>query len=283
MDVAAYLETKRQLIDEALEKVFDNWREPPKLLLDSMRYAVFSGGKRIRPILTLATFEAINGSKNRLWILPFACGIELIHTFSLINDDLPCMDNDDWRRGKPTLHKVFDETTAILAATALLIKAYELFSASEAPATTRLRAIQTISEVIGASGIVAGQLMDIKTNSQSQRLNPKLVSKIALKKTAEFIAASIKIGAMIAQASEREISELWRAGIELGMLFQITDDILDAKTDKKNQPTLVKLYGLTGAQARAKSYARNAKQKFIQVGKRFMPLVLITDWVAKRK
>jgi geranylgeranyl diphosphate synthase, type II len=277
MDLVHFFEEKRRLVNTALEKVLGNRNEIPKALFDAMSYAVFGGGKRIRPILTLTSFEVCKG-KNLSWILPFACGIELIHTFSLINDDLPCMDNDDWRRGKPSLHKAFDEATAILAAMALFAKAYELFSESKAPSNKKIRAINDISKAIGGSGIVAGQIMDIK----DKVTNIRLLNKIQRKKTAEFIAVSIRVGAIIAGANEEIIMRLGQAGTDLGMLFQITDDMLDAQQDKDNQPTFIKIYGLEQTQRIAKNYRQRTIQKFAKLGKRFSPLVQITDWISKR-
>lgn len=278
MDLKNYLAKKRELVNKALAKEFAQFGKMPKVLYDAMHYAVFSGGKRIRPILTLATFESCNG-ENLSWILPFACGIELIHTFSLINDDLPCMDNDDYRRGKPTLHKTFNETVAILAANGLFAKAFELFSRSKAPPLRRIRAIRDIAKIIGAEGIIAGQYKDI---SQERTIVRKEIYQIHQKKTAEFIAIAIKTGAVIAGASDDKIKKLYQAGIDLGMLFQITDDILDTLQDKANQPTFVKIFGFDQAKAIAEKFAKKASQKFLTLGKRFIPLWAITDWIAKR-
>ncbi|MEO0093019.1 MAG: polyprenyl synthetase family protein [candidate division WOR-3 bacterium] len=277
MNIENYLAMKRQLVDKALEKEFGKFDQIPRVLYRAMHYAVFSGGKRLRPILTLMAFEACNG-KNPSWVMPFACGIELIHTFSLINDDLPCMDNDDWRRGKPTLHKAFDETTAILAGAALFAKAYELFCQSQAPPIPRLRAIAAISRVIGSNGIVAGQILDIKNPTPSL----VLLKRIHRKKTAELIAVSIQIGAIIAGAKEMVTKQLWSAGVDLGMLFQITDDILDAEQDKASQPTFVKRYGLERAKIFARQYARRAQGKFSMLGSCFTKFNLIADWIANR-
>lgn len=277
MDLVRFFEAKHRLVNSALAKEFSSKDGIPPQLFKAMRYSTFSGGKRIRPILSLTTFEACKG-KNLKLILPFACGIELLHTFSLINDDLPCMDNDDWRRGKPTLHKAFDETTAVLASSALFAQAFELFAKSKAPPIRRIRAISDIAKTIGAEGIIAGQIMDIKGKVSNL---PKL-KKIQLKKTAEFIAVSIKTGAVIAGVKENIIKKLWQAGIELGMLFQITDDILDAKQDKANQPSIMKFYDLSRVKRIAQNYASKAMQKFSTLGKRFEPLIQITDWVLQR-
>ena len=281
MELAYFFEEKRRLVNKALTKEFSKPDSIPPQLFAAMRYSVFSGGKRIRPILSLTAFEACNG-KNLNWILPFACGIELLHTFSLINDDLPCMDNDDFRRGKPTLHKAFDETTAVLASSALFAKAFELFTQSKAPPIRRIRAISDIAKTIGAQGIIAGQIMDTLKNPKSRIPNPESIRLIHRKKTAEFIAVAIKTGAVIAGAKENIIKKLWQAGIELGMLFQITDDILDAKQDKNYQPSFMKFYDLKQAQKIAQDYAVKAKQKFTSLGNRFEPLIQITDRILKR-
>jgi geranylgeranyl diphosphate synthase type II len=281
MELAYFFEEKRKLVNRTLAKEFSRPDNIPSQLFKAMRYSIFSGGKRLRPTLSLTTFEACKG-KNLNWILPFACGIELLHTFSLINDDLPCMDDDDWRRGKPTLHKAFDETTAVLASSALFAKAFELFANSKVPAIRRIRAISDIAKTIGAQGIIAGQIMDTQGNSKFKSQKSKSIKLIHRKKTAEFIAISIKTGAVIAGAKENIIKKLWQAGIELGMLFQITDDILDAKQDKVHQPSLMKLYNLSDAKRIADKYASKAKQKFLSLGKRFEPMIQITDWILKR-
>jgi geranylgeranyl diphosphate synthase, type II len=276
-----FFEEKRRLVNRVLTKEFSRPGQIPPQLFTAMRYSVFSGGKRLRPILCLTTFEACNG-KNQNWVLPFAVGIELLHTFSLINDDLPCMDNDDWRRGKPTLHKAFDETTAILASSALFAKAFELFATSKAPAMRKLRAISDIAKTLGAEGIIAGQMLDIQKNPKSKFRNPKSILLVHRKKTAEFIAIAIKTGALIAGAKENTTKTLWRAGIELGMLFQITDDILDAKQDKTDRLSLLKFYDLNQAKKIAQNYATKARYKFLSLGNRFEPLAQITDWVLQR-
>ncbi len=281
MELTYFFEKKHQLVNKALAKEFSKQDNIPSQLFKAMRYSIFSGGKRIRPILCLITFEACNG-KNLNWILPFACGIELLHTFSLINDDLPCMDDDGWRRGKPTLHKAFDETTAVLASSALFAKAFELFANSKAPAIRRIRAISDIAKTIGAQGIIAGQIMDTQGNSKFKIQNSKSIKLIHQKKTAEFIAVAIKTGAVIAGAKENIIKKLWQAGIELGMLFQITDDILDAKQDKARQTSFLKFYGLNEAKRIAQGYALKAKQKFSSLGKGFEPMIQITDWILQR-
>uniref|UniRef100_A0A7C6EBS9 Polyprenyl synthetase family protein n=1 Tax=candidate division WOR-3 bacterium TaxID=2052148 RepID=A0A7C6EBS9_UNCW3 len=278
MNLIDYLAEKQKLVNKALAKEFESFGKMPKVLYDAMHYAVFSGGKRIRPILVLATFEACNG-KNLSWILPFACGIELIHTFSLINDDLPCMDNDDYRRGKLTLHRAFDETVAILAANGLFAKAFELFSQSAAPPLRRIRAISDIAKVIGAEGIIAGQYDDI---CQGKSILRNKVYQIAQKKTAEFIAIAIKTGAVIAGTNEERIKKLYQAGIDLGMLFQITDDILDASSDKAQKPTFVRIFGEGQAKMMATKLAKRTRQRFSLLGKRFFWLQAITDWIAKR-
>jgi len=279
MDVEIFFAEKRRLVNKALKNELERKGDVPQKLFDAIHYAVFSNGKRLRPILALTAFDACQG-KDLSWILPFAVGFELIHTFSLINDDLPCMDNDDMRRGKPTLHKAFDETTALLAAMAIFAKAYETFCKSKAPPNRKIQAINYISRIIGADGIVAGQMMDVHLKPDD--LDLSRLKRIQRKKTAEFIAVVITTGAIIAGAKKDRIRLLWQAGIDLGMLFQITDDILDTRQDKENQPTLVKLCGLNQARTIAEHYAKRARHKFSALGEKFKPFILITDWVAKR-
>jgi geranylgeranyl diphosphate synthase, type II len=229
-------------------------------LNQAMRHSLFPGGKRIRPLLSLMTYRACRG-KSPSAILPFACGIELIHTFSLIQDDLPSMDNDQERRGKPTLHIAFGEAVALLASDALFSRAFELFSVSTAPAGRRLTAIREIARAVGPEGIVAGQLEDItaemsnvkcQMSNARKNSNAKRLQRIHLLKTARLIAVSLMTGGIIAGARAETVRTLDRAGVALGMLFQITDDLLDA--GERAPLTCVSLYGATKARLHARRY-----------------------------
>lgn len=252
----------------------------PKILYQAMHYSVFNGGKRIRPILCLASYNAccLNTNSQQLTtILPFACGIEFIHTFSLIQDDLPSMDNDDLRRGKLSLHRAFNEGIALLSADALFALAFELFAEAQIDDTKKNRAIAELAKICGPTGLVAGQVLDIMKQKQEiiSKGTPvsgkqELINKL---KTAELIAGSMKIGAIVAGAKENSVCKLEKAGTYLGLLFQTTDDIID-----KNQKPKVKNQKFQG-----EKYAEQAKKIFSSLGAKFDWFILFTDYLQKRK
>ncbi len=288
-EIADLLDEKRRVVEEALKSCFKEKKSPEKLY-KAMAYSVLSGGKRIRPILTLLSFERCGG-RDISQILPLACGIEFLHTFALIQDDLPSMDNDDLRRGKPTLHKATDEATAILASDALFSSAFELFSKMEIAESERVRVIQEITQAIGPDGVVGGQVIDL---DQEKDFNPKTLRHLHYKKTARLIAASIKCGAILAKAPQRTIKILERGGVYMGMLFQITDDILDVVSNEKtlgkrtqkdmvqNRLTYPGIYGLDRTKVWAMGYAKRAKGYFALLGEPFEVFQDITDYILTR-
>jgi geranylgeranyl diphosphate synthase type II len=284
IDFVTYLKRKRELVDAALGNYFAD-RNP---FFDTMYYSV-DGGKRIRPILAIASYEC-NGGLDADRIMPIACGLELIHTYSLIHDDLPAMDNDDLRRGKASAHKKYNEATAILSGDGLFAYAFELFSMGEA-CEEKIKVVNAVSDAIGPKGVVYGQVLDTSAHDE---VHPKLLRSIHLNKTAKFIAVSIKAGAIMAGAAEHRIEELYRAGLCLGMLFQYTDDILDivgkkgelGKTPGKDQAsgkiTAVAIYGIDGARFRAGRYAVQAKRRFSECGADFDVFVELSDFILNR-
>ncbi len=285
MNIENYLAEKKELVDNALKGYFSNHNP----FFEIMYYSL-DRGKRIRPILAIASYEA-NGGTDVNKIMGIACGLELIHTYSLIHDDLPAMDNDDFRRGKASAHKKFGEAVAVLSGDGLFAYAYELFTEANDQLPERYRIVKEISEAVGPRGIVYGQILDIQKH---QIPDPRILRQIHLNKTAKFIALSIKVGAILAQASEDNIKLLHKAGLYLGMLFQYTDDILDVvgkkeklgKTPKKdiNQDKLTapRIYGLDGARLRAQKYAQLAKANFSKLGEQFAIFSEITDFVLNR-
>jgi len=284
IDIISYLQSKKELVDAALLKFFSD-RNP---FFDVMYYSVGSG-KRIRPILAIASYES-SGGRNIDEIMPIACGLELIHTYSLIHDDLPAMDNDDFRRGKASAHRKYDEATAILSGDGLFAYAFELFSMGD-NSPERLQVISTVSEAVGPKGVVYGQVLDI---AESQEPCPQTLRRIHMNKTAKFIAVSMKVGAIMARMSKIRLSALYDAGIYLGMLFQYTDDILDVvgkkgelgKTPGKDEAsgkiTAPAVYGIEGARFRAGRYAALAKQRLSFLGAEFNVLAKLTDFVLNR-
>ncbi|HLZ18665.1 MAG TPA: farnesyl diphosphate synthase, partial [Smithellaceae bacterium] len=224
----AYLKDRQKIVEEALVQYLPDEDTPPQDLNTAAHYSVFAGGKRIRPILCLAACEACGGDiKNAM---PVGCALELIHTYSLIHDDLPAMDNDDFRRGKPTCHKVFGEALAILAGDALLTEAFVLISRSEKiriPAERRLAIISEIARAAGFSGMVGGQAMDLR----AEKIEPDFegLEDIHRRKTGALIVASVKTGAIVAGAGSQKISALTLYAGHIGIAFQIADDILNVE------------------------------------------------------
>ena len=280
------LAADRRLIDAELRKALRFGRDVPARLALAMRYAVLGPGKRVRPMLALEAFRAAEG-RNLAAVLPFCTGIELIHTFSLIHDDLPSMDNDDFRRGRPSLHREFDEATAILAADGLFAYAFELFAEAPGPAERRLAAIRVICRAVGPSGMTGGQMMDItgEVRSKSKVQSPKSrVLETQRKKTAEFIAAAVVTGAILGGAAAAAQQKLRQAGLALGMLFQMTDDLLDSEqASEAGRATMVSTCGRTRTASRAESEARKAKRLFNGMGATYRLLAEFPELVLHRK
>lgn len=284
-DIIIYLRKKKELVDKALTDYFPD--ENP--FFDVMYYSL-AGGKRIRPILAISSYEA-NGGKNIDTIMPVACGLELIHTYSLIHDDLPAMDNDNLRRGRASAHRRYGEATAILSGDGLFAYAFELFSRGPDLAEQRLAVVRAVSEVVGPKGVVYGQVLDVSDDASPE---PRTLRSIHLNKTAKFIAVAVKVGAIMAAASSERIQALYEAGMYLGMLFQYTDDILDVtgekgklgKTPGKDEAsgkiTAPAVYGLAGARFRAERYAVLARKRFSRLEGDFSMLEKLTDFVLNR-
>ena len=222
------LEAYRHQIDSALDRFLPPESQRPKKLHQAMRYSVFSGlpgqgGKRLRPILTLGASELCAGKKEQA--LPAACAIELVHTYSLIHDDLPALDDDDFRRGKPSSHKAFGEATAILTGDALLTLAFEIIS-REMPGDLAGPLTLELARGAGSEGMIAGQAMDIEPDGKR---NLDLLRYIHRHKTGSLIATSVRMGAIAARAPEKSLEKLSSFGENLGLAFQITDDLLDVE------------------------------------------------------
>lgn len=228
--IAEYVKSRAILIDATLEAKMPSGKTRPVILHEAMRYSVFSGGRRLRPILCLAAAEAVGGSQEQ--VLVPACAIELFHTYTLIHDDLPAMDNDDERRGKPSSHKKFGEANAILAGDALLTLAFEWLA--ENPLLVR-----ELAQAGGSEGIIAGQVEDMA--AQRTSADKSLLEYIHLNKTAKLFRASVRIGVLAAGGSNTDIEALSEYAEKLGLAYQIVDDIEDA--DKDSQLSAVDVYG----------------------------------------
>jgi geranylgeranyl diphosphate synthase type II len=219
-----YLISRQKMVEDALQAYLPKPSVKPRTIHKAMRYSIFAGGKRLRPILCLAVAECCGGEAAAA--LPLACAVECIHTYSLIHDDLPCMDNDDLRRGMPTSHKVFGEAIAVLTGDALLTFAFEL--AAQVPGWPRYSLKDVIRELAIASGsrsLIAGQVLDLE--SEGKRVSLPLLRFIHESKTAALLRATIRLGAMSANATPTRLHSLSDFGMALGLAFQVIDDILD--------------------------------------------------------
>lgn len=229
MDLNAYLALQAERINAALDRLVPPETEPPESIHKAMRYSLFAGGKRIRPVLCLAAFEAIRGSAmagdTDVAMAP-ACALEMIHTYSLIHDDLPALDNDDLRRGRPTNHKVFGEAMAILAGDSLLTHAFQVLAQAALSDAQRVRLVEELATASGTvRGMIAGQVHDIE--GEKQKPTAELLDRIHRAKTGALLRASVRFGAIAAGASEAQYDALSGYGEHVGLAFQIVDDLLD--------------------------------------------------------
>jgi len=272
LNLDTYLFNQSQKIVRALETFLPKKSERPSSLHEAMRYAVLSGGKRIRPILALASCNAVGGKEKD--VLPSACAIELIHSYSLIHDDLPCMDDDDTRRGKPSCHKKFGEALALLAGDALLTLAFQVLSSQDPKNSKRnLEITRGVAEAVGSSGMIGGQVADLE--AQGKEVDLPTLEYINIHKTGALIAVSLKCGALAGGGTAQEVQALMRYGQYAGLLFQIVDDILDGEGYAKS-------IGISEAREEAKRLCGRAKDTLKIFGKKGEPLARIADFVLKR-
>lgn len=290
----SYLKEKKLLVDRALEECLPGEDNFPEIIFQSVRYSMFAGGKRLRPILCLASAEAVGGDSLRL--LPVACALEMIHTYSLIHDDLPVMDDDDYRRGRLTNHRVFGEDMAVLAGDALLTEAFHLLArketASHFPPDKILCAISEIARAAGIFGMVGGQVADIQ--AEGKAADPKVLEFIHRHKTGEMIRVSVITGALLGGADDNSIKRLEKFGGNIGLAFQITDDILDIEGDRDilgkatgqdavfNKMTYPFLMGVEQARQKAKYHLEEALADLSGFDERAEPLRLIAKFVVER-
>ncbi len=294
--IAEYLQEKQALVETALMgAVSGQYKEKAKILCDAMEYSLLAGGKRLRPVLFLTTLEAFG--KEIETYLDFACGLEMIHTYSLIHDDLPAMDNDDLRRGKPTSHKVFGENFAILAGDGLLTHSFaKMLSVAEnlpkddLPAL--LAAVREVSFSAGLSGMVTGQALDISAEGKVISLDD--LREIHRYKTGALFACAVVSGGILGGANEEELQALRYFSDAFGVAFQIVDDILDVVgdeeklgkpigSDAKNQkPTYPYFLGLNGARSAAKTATERAMAALAPLGERGEKLKSLTGYLLER-
>ncbi len=292
VQIKVYLQHRLETVNRALDSALPRASVAPPTIHRAMRYSLFAGGKRLRPILAIAGCEAVGGKIANG--LPSACAVEMIHTYSLIHDDLPCMDNDDFRRSKPTNHKVFGDGIAVLAGDALLTQAFEVIAKTKP--TSRHSTADFIEELALTSGslkLIAGQVADIE--GEGNPVSPAQLRWIHERKTAALITTSIRLGAMAGNATPAQLRSLTKFGHAVGLAFQIIDDILDAtqtteqlgktagKDAKADKATYPKILGLDGAQAEATKWTRTAFASLESFGREAEPLRAIGRYLLERK
>jgi geranylgeranyl diphosphate synthase type II len=285
---------RRALVDAALDGRLPPADEPPLTIHQAMRYSVFAGGKRLRPMLALFGCEAVGGTLEDA--MPAAVALEMIHTYSLVHDDLPAMDDDDFRRGRPTCHKVYGEAVAILAGDALLTQAFRVLAdpiATGVPAARRLQIVAEIATAAGSLGMVGGQTMDIQ--AEGETLEPATLLTLHAKKTGALLRASLRAGGLAGGADDAAMACLTGYGERLGLAFQIVDDILDIEGSsaemgkatgsdaRKHKATYPAVFGLEAARRDAARLLAEAREAVRPLGDGGVVLVALADFVERRR
>lgn len=292
MDINKYLSELRCAVDECLERLLPAESEEPPTIHQAMRYSVFAGGKRVRPILVLASGESLGGSRQTLFHL--GAGIEMMHTYSLIHDDLPALDNDDLRRGRPTCHKVFGEAIAILAGDALMTRCYQVLAElPDVSDSTRLAVIQEVAYATGTVvGMIGGQVVDLE--SEGKPISAPVLEYIHRSKTGALLTACMRCGALAAGANAAQLQALTEYGRKVGLAFQIVDDILDmtasseklgktpGKDQKVKKATYPALYGIEASRQKAQELISAAMEEIKKLGNRAEPLRALAQFVLSR-
>jgi geranylgeranyl diphosphate synthase type II len=294
MTLDARMETRRAQVERALDQWLPAATREPRRLHESMRYSVLAGGKRLRPVLLLEACAAVGGEEAHA--LPAACALELIHTYSLVHDDLPCMDDDDLRRGKPTNHKVFGEALALLCGDALLTHAFLLLAreqvAAGVPTAVAAEVAAIVAEAAGSGGMVGGQAVDM--GSERKSVGAETVEYIHRHKTAALLRAAVESGALLGGADPAARAGLTTYGAELGLAFQITDDLLDIESSEEalgkrprqdeqlDKATYPKVYGVARSRQLARQSVSRAKAALECLGANGAILSQLADHVVER-
>lgn len=292
MDLHSYLSQRQKIVDQALGRFLPKPTAKPQTLHTAMRYSLFAGGKRLRPVLCLAAAEACGGTTANA--VPSACALECVHTYSLIHDDLPCMDDDDLRRGKPTSHKVFGEGVAVLAGDALLTIAFEILA--QAKPTSRYSTSELVSELASAAGsrwLIGGQVVDLE--SEGKKLSPQQIRYIHQSKTAALLTACMRLGAMSANATALQLSRLTNFGKALGLAFQVIDDILDITQSSEKlgksagkdlaaqKATYPAVFGIERSRQEARRLTQQARNSIAGFSERGTVLLALADYLLARE
>ena len=292
MDINAYIAESKKFVDEYLERLLPPENQEPATIHKAMRHSVFAGGKRVRPILVLASGESLAGDRDVL--LNLGAGIEMMHTYSLIHDDLPALDNDDLRRGIPTCHKIFGEAMAILAGDALMTRCYQVLAdLPQIPDSTKVAIIREVAAATGTvNGMIGGQVVDLE--SEGKPVNPKMLEYIHASKTGALLRACVRSGALAAGAGTAELNSLTEFGGKIGLVFQIVDDILDVtssseilgktagKDEKVQKATYPALYGLEASRQKARQLVASAFEDIQVFGEKADVLRDLAQFVISR-
>lgn len=290
-DLSTYLKERQALVEAALDQSLPI--KAPETIYEAMRYSLLAGGKRLRPILCLASCELVGGTVEMA--MPTACALEMVHTMSLIHDDLPAMDNDDYRRGKLTNHKVYGDDIAILAGDGLLVYAFEVVATQtqNVPAPQVLKAIAHLAHAFGADGVVGGQVVDIQCEGKLDT-TVETLHFIHTHKTGALLEACVVCGAILGGASDEDVQRLSRYAQKIGLAFQIIDDILDitktqeelGKTAGKDlqaqKATYPSIWGLEESTRQAQVLIEQAKAELASFGNKALPLVSLADFITNR-
>ena len=290
-DLSTYLAGRRVQVEEALDRALAVTY--PEKIYEAMRYSLLAGGKRLRPILCLATCELTGGTLEMA--MPTACALEMVHTMSLIHDDLPAMDNDDYRRGQLTNHKVYGEDVAVLAGDALLSYAFEHIATQTkgVPAQNILEVLARLGRAVGAEGLVGGQIVDLESEGKKD-VTIETLHFIHMHKTAALLEVSVTSGALLSDAPRQDVDKLCRYAKQIGLAFQIVDDILDitstpeelgksiGKDLKAEKVTYPSLWGIEESKRQAKQLIDQAKAELQSFGELKRPLLAIADFITAR-
>jgi len=292
--LAAIMADRRRLVEAGLERWLPQQGDHPPTIHEAMRYSVFAGGKRLRPLLVLLACEAVGGNPEDA--LPAAVALEMIHTYSLIHDDLPAMDDDDYRRGRRTCHRVYGEAVAILAGDALLTHAFQVLAdpaATRVPPAQRLQVVAEIAEAAGSRGMVGGQAMDIL--AEGREIDRPTLLYLHTHKTGALIRASVRVGAIAGGAGEEQLLALTRYGERIGLAFQIVDDILDiegssaemgktAGSDlRRKKATYPAVMGLEESRRQATHLLQEAKEVLHTLGEKGAILAALAAFIGSRR
>ncbi len=284
------MKEKQELVNIILDRFLPRKDEYPKEIHKAIRYSVFAGGKRLRPYLTMLAYGLYH--KKVEPITPVAAAIEMIHTFSLIHDDLPDIDNDEYRRGKKSCHAVFGDGIALLAGDALLISAFELVTHAEISESLRLRFVRELAHECGIYGLIAGQMVDIE--SENKKIDAKTLNFIHENKTARLINICLRFGALAGGANEKELAIIEDYGKKIGLAFQIVDDLLDiegdpeivgkslGKDEDQQKATFPAIYGIEESRRQANELISSAKSTIARLGDRTILFQALADFILSR-